>query len=134
MGFADDSFQVLLTHEIEESRCIALQVIHVQQVRVVAWNEPAEHPLAFQKRLRSEITAIQPEEIERITNNFLTQAQNAAEIEALGKEPVDSADKLHLACGLSNRWLYAEPDGVKRGKENERKYSSNRGPSDKGVG
>jgi hypothetical protein len=35
LGFADDSFQVLLAHELEELRSVTVQVLHVQQVRVV---------------------------------------------------------------------------------------------------
>jgi hypothetical protein len=44
-----------------------------------------------------------------------------------------SVGRLCLWRLFSNRWLDAEPDRVKRGEKNERKYSADRGSSDKGV-
>jgi hypothetical protein len=49
LGLADNSFQVLLARQLEESLPVAVQVLHVQQVRVVRWNQPVQPPLAIQK-------------------------------------------------------------------------------------
>jgi hypothetical protein len=40
-GFADDFFQVLFARQLEESLPVAIEVLHVQRVRVVRRNQPA---------------------------------------------------------------------------------------------
>jgi hypothetical protein len=70
LGLADDSFQVLLARQLKESLPVAFQVLHVQQMGIVRWNQPVEPPLAIQKRPGAKINAIQPEEIERVVTWF----------------------------------------------------------------
>ena len=41
LGLADDAFQVLLTHELEELRSVTVEMLHVQQMGIVRWNQPA---------------------------------------------------------------------------------------------
>jgi len=61
LGLADDSLQVLFARQLEETRPVTVQMVHVQQVRVVRWNEPVQPPLAIQKRrLRNSFEASVP--------------------------------------------------------------------------
>jgi hypothetical protein len=41
LGFADDALQVLLAHQFKESPPVAFQVVYVQQVRIIRWNQAA---------------------------------------------------------------------------------------------
>ena len=82
LGLADDAFQVLLTRQLEESLPVGVQVLHVQQVRVVQRNQPVQPRLAIQKRPGTEINAIQPEEIERIVTWFASMCHQIVEVRA----------------------------------------------------
>ena len=66
----DDSLQILLARQLEESRSITVQVFYVQQGRVIRRNQPVQSPLAIQQPPRAEINAIQPEKIEGIVTWF----------------------------------------------------------------
>jgi hypothetical protein len=50
---ATHPFQVLLAHQLEESLPVAVQMLQVQQMGIVRWNQPAKHPAAIQKRHRA---------------------------------------------------------------------------------
>jgi hypothetical protein len=44
--FALNSFRVLFARQLEESLPVAIEVFHIQQVRVVWWSQPMQPPLA----------------------------------------------------------------------------------------
>src|SRR5215471_18446775 len=70
LGLADNSFQVLLTHQLEETRSAAVQVAHVQQARMVCRHQFVQQAFALNQRLLAQVAAIEPHEVEGAVARF----------------------------------------------------------------